>query len=169
MSANLSEEVLWTLRRISRSIELYSKVLYREFGLTGPQLTVLTTIHRNGPLSVSDIARRISLSQATVTSILDRLEQQGLISRVRGKADKRLVYIELTEKGRAILENKPNPLYTDFLQRFNQLQDWEQALLLSSVQRIAKMIGAEKIENDPPPFAPGLELRPPSIISSDIS
>lgn len=169
MSANLSEEVLWTLRRISRAVELYSKVLFREFGLTGPQLTVLTTIHRNGPLSVTDIARRISLSQATVTSILDRLEQQGNISRVRGKEDKRLVYIELTEKGRAILENKPNPLYTDFLQRFNQLQDWEQALLLSSVQRIAKMIGAEKMENDPPPLSSDPEARQPPIISPIIS
>jgi len=146
MNVDLSEEVLATLRRISRAVELYSKALVREYGLTGPQLTILTTIRRSGSLSVSDLARRISLSQATVTSILDRLEQQGFVVRSRGKDDKRLVYIELTDKTRIVLEQKPNPLHNDFLKRFTSLQDWEQTLLLSSIQKIAKLMNAENIE-----------------------
>ncbi|GAB1483530.1 MarR family transcriptional regulator [Treponema sp.] len=146
MNVDLSEDVLATLRRISRAVELYSKALVREYGLTGPQLTILTTIRKSGSLSVSDLARRISLSQATVTSILDRLEQQDFVVRTRGKDDKRLVYIELTDKSRAILEHKPRPLHNDFLKRFAKLEDWEQSLLLSSIQRIAKLMHAENIE-----------------------
>ncbi len=144
---DISEEVLSTLRRISRAVEVYSKTLLREFGLTAPQLTLMTTLRRSGSLSVSEIARRVSLSQATVTSILDRLEQQAFVTRVRGKDDKRVVYIELTDKSKEILAKQPNPLHNDFVKRLGKLEDWEQTLLLSSLQRIAKMMDVERIDS----------------------
>ncbi len=146
MDVNVSEEVLSTLRKISHAVELYSRILFREYGLTSPQLTILTAIFRSGPLAVTDIARRVSLSQATVTNILGRLEQQGFILRARSTQDRRMVYIELTDKTRKILEKNPSPLHTDFLSRFDRLQDWEKTLLLSSLQRIAKLMDVEQLE-----------------------
>lgn len=150
MDADISEEVLSTLRRIAHSVELHSKVLHREYGLTGSQLAILRAVFRVGHLSVTDIARRVSLSQATVTSVLDRLEQQGFVVRSRGVDDKRVVYIGLTEKGSLILENNPSPLRTEFLTRFRLLADWEQTLLLSSLQRIALLMdGGTESPGDP--------------------
>lgn len=146
MDLNVSEEVLTTLRKISRAVELYSRILFREHGLTSPQLSILTTIYRSGPLAITDIARRVNLSQATVTNILGRLEKQDFIVRVRSTKDKRMVYIELTEKTRKILEKNPSPLHSVFINRFNKLQDWEKSLLLSSLQRIAKLMDIEQIE-----------------------
>lgn len=146
MDITVSEEVLSTLRKISRAIELYSRILFREYGLTSPQLTILTAIFRSGPLTVTDIARRVNLSQATVTSILGRLEKQEFVLRTRSTHDKRMVYIELTDKTRKILEKNPSPLHTVFLSRFDRLQDWEKTLLLSSLQRIAKLMDVEKLE-----------------------
>jgi len=140
VSVELGEEVVSALRQITHAVELHSKVLFRDFGLTGSQLAILRTVFKAGPLSVSEIARRVSSSQATVTSILDRLEQQAFVVRNRGVDDKRVVFIELTDKTRGILEDNPNPLHTYFLQRFNGLEDWEQSLLLSSLQRVAKMM-----------------------------
>ena len=105
-----------------------------------------STIVRQGSLTVSDLARRISMSQATATSILSRLEQQGFVNRVKGISDKRTVYIEVTDKTRLILENKPSPLHNDFLRRFKALQPWEQTMLLSSLQRIAKLMDVQSLD-----------------------
>lgn len=146
MEIDVSDEVLSTLRKISRAVELYSRLLFRAYGLTGPQLAILTVIFRAGPLAVTDIARRVSLSQATVTNILGRLEQQEFIHRARGTQDRRMVYIELTDKTRKILERNPSPLHTDFLSRFDRLEDWEKTLLLSSLQKIAKLMDVENLE-----------------------
>jgi len=148
MDRIISEEVLSTLRKISRAVELYSRTLFKEYGLTSPQLTILTTIFRAGPLTVTEIAKRVNLSQATVTSILGRLEKQEFVLRTRNYHDRRMINIVLTEKSRKILEKNPSPLHTDFLRRFNHLQDWEKTLLLSSLQRIAQLMDVQRFEEN---------------------
>ena len=144
-----SDELLANIRRIIRAVDLHSKVLLKEYGLTGPQLMILNEIGKSNQLSVTEIAKQISLSQATVTNILSRLEQQGFVIRIRGQSDKRKVYIEASEKTRKILDRKPSLLQVDFVNRFNRLKDWEQSLLLSSLQRIAAMMNAEDLQAAP--------------------
>ena len=93
-----ADEVVSTLRKIIRAIDLHSKQLTKKYGLTGPQIIVLKEINESPDRPISEIARKVSLSQATVTSILDRLEQQGYAQRHRSQIDKRKVNIVLTEK-----------------------------------------------------------------------
>ena len=145
MGTDRSDEIVSSIRKIIRAVDVHSKVLLKKYGLTGPQLMILTEIGKASELSVTEIAKHISLSQATVTTILDRLEQQGFILRKRGQGDKRKVYIEASEKTQRILESKPSLLQVDFVNRFNRLKDWEQSLLLSSLQRIASMMEVEKL------------------------
>jgi DNA-binding MarR family transcriptional regulator len=90
---NKSDIVVSTLTQINRSIDLQSKKLTKRYGITGPQLIVLKEIHKSSDRPISAIAREVSLSQATVTSILDRLEQQGFAQRERSSQDKRKVKI----------------------------------------------------------------------------
>jgi MarR family transcriptional regulator, organic hydroperoxide resistance regulator len=78
----------------------YSKKAERETGLTGPQLWAIKVISEDAPIKVSDLARRMYLHPATVVGILDRLEARDLASRTRSLVDRRVVEIELTEKGR---------------------------------------------------------------------
>jgi DNA-binding MarR family transcriptional regulator len=146
MAVDRSDELLASIRKIIRAVDLHSKVLLKRYGLTGPQLMILHEIGKSNELIVTEIAKQISLSQATVTTILDRLEQQGFIVRKRGQSDKRKVYIEASDKTRAILANKPSLLQSGFIDRFNRLKDWEQNLLLSSLQKIAAMMEAEGLE-----------------------
>ncbi len=149
MRTERSDELLANIRRIIRAVDLHSKVLLKKYGLTGPQLMILKEIGKSNQLSVSEIAKHISLSQATVTNILSRLEQQGFVTRIKGQSDKRKVYIEASEKTRKILDSKPSLLQTEFVNRFNRLKDWEQSLLLSSLQRIASMMDAEDLDVAP--------------------
>ncbi|GAK84867.1 transcriptional regulator MarR family [Vibrio ponticus] len=154
------EEVLISLRQIIRAIDLHSKKLSKESGLTAPQLILMRSIRELGEVTIKQLSNHTNMSQATATIILDRLQRSGLIERKRSETDKRKVHAVLTEQGKERLESAPLPLQQSFINKFQQLDDWEQTLLLSSVQRLSAMMNAEDID-----VAPVLELG--SITKSD--
>lgn len=143
------EELLVALRKVIRAIDLRSKQLSREVGLTGPQLLVLQNIGAQPNIMVRQIAENINLSPATVTSILDRLEARGLVNRVRSTEDKRKVAISLTDSGQTSLEAAPLPFQEHFTNRFRQLEEWEQSQMVATMQRIASMMDAADIDASP--------------------
>lgn len=143
------EEVLVSLRRVTRAIDLHSKYLMKTAGLTAPQMLILQTLRDQGDAIISDIAGQVSLSQATVTSIIDRLEKRGLVTRARSSQDKRKVYACLTDEGFELIRNAPTPLQDYFKRQFGDLHDWEQTQILSSLQRLAQMMDAQHIDAAP--------------------
>jgi len=128
---------------------LHSKQLVKTTGLTAPQLLLLQAIRDNGDVTIGEVAKKISLSQATVTTILDRLEKRELVKRVRSTKDKRRVHVYLTDKASEILKDAPVPLQEQFSAQFNDLELWEQTMIISSLQRIAQMMDAEDIDASP--------------------
>lgn len=156
------EQVLISLRKIIRAIDLHSKKLERNSGLTGPQLLILKAIDQKDAPSAGSIAREVSLSQATVTSILDRLERKGLLQRRRSQDDKRKVALTLTESGQAILATAPALMQDSFIRAFNDLEEWEQTLMLSSLQRIAQMMNAEDLDAAPLLDSTSEQVTPPA-------
>ncbi|ODS04834.1 MarR family winged helix-turn-helix transcriptional regulator [Vibrio scophthalmi] len=147
------EEVLVSLRQIIRAIDLHSKKLSKESGLTAPQLILMRSIRDLGEVTIKQLSNHTNMSQATATIILDRLQRNGLIERKRSETDKRKVHAVLTEQGKERLEQAPMPLQQSFINKYQQLEEWEQTLLLSSVQRLSMMMNAEDID-----VAPVLEL-----------
>lgn len=143
------EEVLVALRRIIRAVDLHSRQLMQRTGLSGPQLVVMQVIGRGGSLSAGELARRASLSQATVTVILDRLEERKLVVRERSTQDRRRTLVGLTPAGAAALEASPTLLQEHFLDRFASMPDWEQHLIIASLQRVAHMMDAQHLDASP--------------------
>lgn len=150
---DISREVLQALRRIIRAIDLQSRHLIKQFGLTGPQLVVLEELQMHPNITVGGVAKNVALSQATVTNIVDRLEYKGYVQRYRSTRDKRCVFVQITELAVEKLKENPSLLQQQFLRRFNNLDEWEQTLLLSSLQRIVSMMNAEEMEVHPVLFA----------------
>lgn len=134
-----------------QAVDLYSKDLNKRCGLTGPQLVILKEVTTHQLISVSELAKTISLSQGTVTDIINRLENKGLIVKARSQADKRRVLISPSEKCIDILRNAPPPLEATFTESFTELEDWEQQMILSSMNRLVKLMSAEKIDISPKP------------------
>ena len=97
----------------------------------------------------SNIAKEVQLSQATVTNLVDRMERNKLVLRQKSTADKRVVEVQLTEKGRDMVEIAPEPLQAGFLREYRKLERWEQHQLISSIQRIAVLMDAEDIDASP--------------------
>jgi DNA-binding MarR family transcriptional regulator len=157
MTTEKSDELLSSIRRIIRAVDVHSKNLLKQYGITGPQLIILKEIGRSQLISVSDLARKVSLSQATVTNILVRLEQQGYLQRRKGEGDKRKVYMDISDKTRRIIESNPSLLQLTFVKKFQNLADWEQSLLLSSLQRIASMMDAQDLDAAPHLFSDALD------------
>ncbi|MFC3678534.1 MarR family winged helix-turn-helix transcriptional regulator [Bacterioplanoides pacificum] len=143
------DQVLVALRRIIRATDLHSKKLSKTSGLTAPQLLILQTLREQSDLTVGEVAKKVSLSQATVTTIVDRLERGGYVYRERGTADKRKVYVYLTDKAFATLVDAPKPLQDNFVQQFQDLHDWEQTMILASLERVAYMMDAQHIDAAP--------------------
>jgi len=123
--------------------------LAKTTSLTAPQILLLQTIREKGQVTIGELANEISLSQATVTTILDRLEKRSLIFRERSKEDRRKVHAYLTEAGNEILKDAPMPLQDQFARQFKDLQSWEQSMIIASLQRIAQMMDAQHIDASP--------------------
>lgn len=143
------DEVLIALRRVIRATDLHSKHLAKTTGLTSPQILLLQTIRDKGQVTIGELANEMSLSQATVTTILDRLEKKELVYRERSNEDKRKVHAYLTEAGSSILIDAPIPLQDQFARQYNDLHDWEKAMIISALQRVAHMMDAQNIDASP--------------------
>jgi DNA-binding MarR family transcriptional regulator len=159
---DIREEVLMALRRITRAIDIHSSRLAHHHGLTAPQLIVLGEISRSGKITVGQLAENVSLSNATITGILNRLSKRCLIERRRADEDRRRVLVKLTDLGKRALANAPSLLHDRFVEEFEKLENWEQTSLLSSLQRIASMMEVKDLD-----AAPMLVSRETSKVTED--
>lgn len=147
--ADLQSDVLVALRRIMRATSLHSRQLGKSVGLTVPQLVVIRAIGKEGLPTASEVSRAVSLSQATVTTILNRLEERELLTRERSTEDRRRVILKLTEKGSAVLRDAPLPLQAKFSGRFEMLSVWEQHQIVAALGHVAEMMDADGIDAAP--------------------
>lgn len=144
-----STDALTAIRRILRAAEFASRDLARRSGLTPSQVVVLQIVSQGGEVGAGTIADRAQLGHATVTALLDRLEERALVKRRRDPDDRRRVSVELTAEGRAALLNVPDVLQDRFAVRFARLADWEQASIIASLERVAAMLDADGMDASP--------------------
>jgi DNA-binding MarR family transcriptional regulator len=147
--AELTDEVLMSLRRILRATSMHSRKLRRSVGLSAPQLLVLQTVAREQQPTATQLANAVSLSQATITTIVAELEKRELVVRRRSEADRRRVHVSLTDAGRDVLAAAPKPLQHSFEARFAALPRWEQYQVMATLERVALMMDAEELDAAP--------------------
>jgi len=151
-----AQDVLVALRRIIRATSIQSKRIAKSSGLTIPQVMVLRAIGELGDVTVKRLSADVSLSQATVTTILNRLEARKLVIRVRSITDKRIVNARLLPDGESILKAVPALLHERFIERFDQLPLLDQRSLVDTLSKLAQMMDAENID-----AAPMLDINSP--------
>ena len=97
-ASEVKEDILRSLRRITRAIDLHSRHLAHTFGLTGPQLVCLRTVGARGKMTPSELAKQVSLSQATITGIIDRLAARQLHQILGGRLIPHLAVNEVVDR-----------------------------------------------------------------------
>lgn len=144
-----TDSSLVALRRILRATEIFGRELARSAGLTAVQFRVLQVVAESGHSTATAISSRMRVSQATITALVDKLVSHGMVKREKSQVDRRQTDIVITELGRRTIEVTPDPLQQRFVRRFHNLEDWEQAMLVSSLERVAAMLDAEDLDAAP--------------------
>lgn len=142
-------KVFKAIRRIVRAIDLRSREVSRAVGLTIPQIVVLQAIRDLGKVTTKALSEQADLSSATVVTILDKLEEKGLITRYRSDTDRRIVHTRLTDRGLAILAEVPSLLHVDFQKKFASCSLDKQKQLVETIEEIAEMLNAHKLDVAP--------------------
>lgn len=149
LMADSTDAVLVALRRIIRATDIYSQKLRKTVGLTTPQLLVLRAVAQADDVTLGRVAQDLSLSQATVTTLVDRLESGGFVTRVRSEEDRRRVFVRLTTGGREVLSLAPDLLQDRFVRRFERLAEWERSMITAALQRTAALMDATELDASP--------------------
>lgn len=149
MESDLTISALKALRRILRASELGNRQLASATGLTPSQLLVLQEIGEHGDVTPTELSATLQFGQATITNIVDRLEGAGLVTRQRGERDKRRIYLAATEAGKRTIELAPAMLQARFSEKFAALPEWEQAMVLAGLGRLADILGVARSDAAP--------------------
>ncbi|KKB10204.1 MarR family winged helix-turn-helix transcriptional regulator [Devosia chinhatensis] len=131
---------LTAMRKILRKTENNSRQIMRDTGLTPSQLIFLQMLDGAGEQTAGYVASRMGITQATTSALLQKLESAGMILRRRGEKDRRQALLSLTEKGQAVLQIAPDGAHAKFQERFSQLENWEQLMLVAALERVAAML-----------------------------
>lgn len=157
LAGGVEDDIVRSLRQIMRAVDIQSRRLSEEYGLTGPQLVTLREVRRSGRVAASTLARAVHLSGATMTGILRRLENRGLVSRSRGTTDRRTLKVELTDAGGDVVDRVPSPLQDTFRNELEKLEEWELIQILGTLKRVAFMMDATSIPAAPHLVAGAIE------------
>jgi len=142
MQTDYAGSILLSLRRIIRSIDQHNKQLGKRYELTVPQLVCLRQLLMDGDLTPGRLAKRVYLSQATVTGIIDRLEDKGWITRERSTLDRRKILVRLTGNGTRMAHDMPWPLQERFSKSLKALKTEDIEQIDDMLKRLVQMMEA---------------------------
>lgn len=163
-------QILRAIRRIIRRTSEHSRNVGKRSGVSVPQMLCLKAIAEfpaDEEITVVMVANAVQLSAATVSRILDRLENTGLILRERRSTDRRKVCLSLTEAGQQKLDDLPTPLHEQFLERVDQLDPVERLGLLKALERIVELMDAGGLDASPM-LTPELDVGPDKLTKRNL-
>ncbi len=143
-----TREVVWLIRRLMQGSYIYNKELNKKYQVSAPQLSSLLALYENGPMPPSQIAKYIMVNSSTVTGIIDRLEQKGLVQRSRISHDRRVITIALTEKGQALAKNAPPPIQKKIVDGLKKLPPHETQKIVEALEKLTYMLDVQDLEVD---------------------
>lgn len=141
-----TKDIIYSIRRLMQAGELYTKELNKIYNISSAQLNCLLTLHEYGPLSPSQIAKYIMVNSSTVTGIIDRLEQKGLVKRLRISQDRRIITIELTKNGKVLAENAPPPIQWKLMDGLNNSTEKDLKQISRTLIKLTGMLDVQDLE-----------------------
>lgn len=140
----LENQICFPVYSLAKEITNQYRIFLNKIDLTYPQYLVMLVLWEYKEQTVTNIGDKLRLDSGTLTPLLKRLEQKGLVSRSRSTSDERVVNITLTKAGeelKAKVKNLPKNMMASL-----QLPMEELKALKESVERILKII-YQKNEN----------------------
>jgi DNA-binding MarR family transcriptional regulator len=139
------QQTIYLIRKLMQAGAYYTKELNKKYNVSAPQVACLLALLEDGPMALSQIARKIMVNSSTLTGIIDRLEQKALVTRTRTSLDRRVITIELTEEGRRVAENAPPPIQLKIVEGLKQLDEGEREQIIQALSKLAEMIDSKEL------------------------
>jgi MarR family transcriptional regulator, organic hydroperoxide resistance regulator len=153
----VARSVIRQLRVIIRALQGHSHSIERACGISAAQLWALWELHRSPGLKVSDLARRLSVHASTISNLLDKLEQGGLVERQRRERDQRIVRLYVTPAGADLLARAPaapqgelNRALEDMAPAQRLALDSALAALIAHMGATEPLTGLQPLESEDP-------------------
>ncbi|HPR33008.1 MAG TPA: MarR family transcriptional regulator [Prolixibacteraceae bacterium] len=146
-----STDILIHIRKITRSVHLESKRIWKDYGVSIPQVLCLNYL-KNAPgfqSSLRDLKTYLNLNSSTVTGIVQRLEKKGLIARLPNEGDKRKILLVLTAPGYALIDQIPALLHDRLNAKLIELSPDELFEMERVLHRLVGMMHIEHVASSP--------------------
>jgi DNA-binding MarR family transcriptional regulator len=144
-------DILINIRKIVRSINLESKRVQKEYGVSIPQVLCLSFLKSspNYQNTQQNIRQFLNLNPSTITGIINRLEKRGFIARLPKSGDKRVSIIALTSSGDKLITNIP-PMFDERLsQKLSSLPEDRVEKIETGIQSLIDLLNINEIEANP--------------------
>ena len=128
--------ILRQFRVIFRSVKKHFQVIERTCGIGGSQLWALATVSESPGIRVSDLAKAMSIHQSTASNLVEQMVKLGLIVRERDTDDQRVVRLNATARGLALIARAPKPLIGLLPDALSQLNPLELRQLHASLAKL---------------------------------
>ncbi|MFA6303617.1 MAG: MarR family transcriptional regulator [Legionella sp.] len=139
-SGNRSKKIILALRKMMQQMDYHSRRLNKCYGLTVPQIICLYEIYEKGAMTISILSKQIFLSMSTLVGIIDRLEEKGLVTRKRDMKDRRIIFLDITDKGTEFVISSPYLLHNRLQENLQALEESEQAKLSEAVELLVNIL-----------------------------
>jgi DNA-binding MarR family transcriptional regulator len=138
-----SQRILDSIRRLVRVLRVSDRQAQADSGVSGAQLFVLTELGKTPALSLGDLAARTRTDQSSVSVVVTRLVEAGLITRDRDERDARRLVLHLTRAGRTLLQKAPLVAQERLLAAFDRMPAEERRRFADTFEEIINNVGAE--------------------------
>ena len=141
----LSNQVMLELGLLQSELEDLLSMHFARFGLSSPKFAVLIHLYMTGDqgLIQSELSKKMLVSRANITGLIERLERDGLVVRRNDPSDKRVFRVCPTDKA-VILMNAFLPLHNDYLSKImSPLDKGEKEVLISLFKKLRKGLEAD--------------------------
>ena len=131
------------VRVLKRVGHIMKKSMDKQFGdmkLTGPQGMLMGILAHDGEMKISDLSEKLGLSNSTVSGIIDRLEKQSLVERIRSVEDRRVVYVNVTEHYRKEFKEKFCKIEKYFEEALSRASAEETEIILKGIDKLEEVI-----------------------------
>ncbi|HHF7346166.1 TPA: MarR family transcriptional regulator [Legionella feeleii] len=139
-SEQRSKMIMLALRKVMQQMDHHSRRLNKCYGLTVPQIICLYEIYETGIMTLSVLSKRVYLSTSTLVGVIDRLEEKGFVNRTRDSKDRRIIFIDITKKGKEFVCSSPYLLHNRLNENLQTLAKEEQIALANSVDLLVNIL-----------------------------
>ena len=144
-------DILIKIRKIVRSINLESKKIQKEYGVSIPQVLCLSYLHNADHFQSTqgEIRKFLNLNSSTVSGIIHRLEKKGFIARLPNQGDRRVINIALTTAGSKLISKVPFLLHEQLSERLRILDQNKLEGIEKSLDTLIDLLNIEEVHAAP--------------------